>query len=185
MRSVCNRKSAINRKFFRQNRRRDLVEPRPAVLFRNSSAQQSKLPGLFHKLRHQPGLLVLQFLYQRKDFLDDKFLRGLADQLLVVGEVGRCEYFLGKGSLEEKTAALGGCFANRCGGHRGLLVALLGGTDFSLSPLQPEQNCTCPRVYPEPKSHALLQAPRMPVDDVRKRVGRPILLLLRGAGKQR
>ena len=124
VRAVRNGESAINRKLFREDGGGDLVEARSAVLLGNSAAKQANFAGLLNQLRHQAGLLVFQFLDEGENFLDDKFLSGLADQFLVVGEVGRCKDVLRKGSLEKKTSALGGWFGDRCGGHRRLLVAL-------------------------------------------------------------
>src|SRR5271170_4973428 len=121
MRAVGNGESAIYGKLFREHHRSDFIEASAAVFLRNSAAQQANLACLLDQLRHQTGLFVLQVFYERQDFLDDKLLRGLADELLVVGEVGGCKNVMWKGSLEEKAAALGGWFADRCSGHRGLL----------------------------------------------------------------
>ena len=84
MRAVRNSVTAINRKLLGQDGRGDFVETRPTILLGNSTAQQSQLPGLFQQFWHESGLLVLEFFYQRQNFLDDKLLRCLADQFLVI-----------------------------------------------------------------------------------------------------
>ena len=60
---------------------------------------------------------MLELLGQRHHFLGYKLIGRLADQLLVVGEVGRGKDFFGTSRLNQKAAAPASGAGNRCGGH--------------------------------------------------------------------
>ena len=119
VRPVRYRKAAVDRKFFRKDRGGNLVQACAAEFFRYASAHQANFAALFHQLRHQPGLLILQILDDREDFLEDKFFRRLPDQFLVVGQISRREYIARLRRFQEKASSLCRGLGKSSGGHVG------------------------------------------------------------------
>ncbi len=119
MRSVRHCETAVNRQFLRQHRGGNLVESRAAVFFRHAAAHQTDFAAFFHQLDHQSWLLVFKVLDAGKNFLKDKFFRRLADQLLIVRQVGRREHIARLRRFQEEAASLGCGLGESSGGHLG------------------------------------------------------------------
>ena len=119
MRAVGHREAAVNRKFLGQDRGGNLVEPRAAEFLRHSAAQQPDFAALFHQLGHQPGLFVFEVLDERKNFLEDEFLRRLPNQLLIIRQIGRREDVPRLRRFEEEAASLCCGLGESSGGHLG------------------------------------------------------------------
>src|SRR6266700_2458210 len=119
VRSVRYREAAVNGKFFREHRGGDFVQPRAAKFLRHSTTHQTDFAALFHQLRHQPGFLVLQFLDERENFLEDKFFRRLPDQFLIVGQISGREHIAWLRRFQEKASSLCCGLGESGGGHRG------------------------------------------------------------------
>ena len=106
MRTVRHREPAVNRKFFRQHCRGNFVQPRAAILLGNTTTHQTDFATFFHQLGHQPGLFVFEFFDERKNFLEDKFLSRLPDQLLIVRQIRGREDVARLRRFQEKAASL-------------------------------------------------------------------------------
>src|SRR5437667_24741 len=119
VRPVRYRKAAVDRKFFRKDRGGNFVQACAAEFFRYASAHQADFAALFHQLRHQPGLLILQILDEWEDFFEDKFFRRLPDQFLVVGQISRREYIARLRRFQEKASSLCCRLGESSGGHVG------------------------------------------------------------------
>ena len=119
VRAVRHREPAVNRELFRQHRRRDLIEPRAAVFFRNSAAHEAHFSGFFHERGHQSGLFVFQVLHQRQNFLHHKFFSRLPHQLLIVGQISGRKHVARLRRFQQEAASLCCRLGQGRGGHSG------------------------------------------------------------------
>src|SRR5713101_4512650 len=117
MRSMSDGKTSVDGEFFRQNGRCDFVQASAAVFFGNPAAHQSELAAFSNQLRHQARFFVFQILRERQNLFQNKFFRGLADELLIVSQVGGRKYILRSGGFKQKTSAFCRGFGNNAGGH--------------------------------------------------------------------
>ena len=76
-------KSSIDGEFFGENGGGDFVQSGAAVFLGNSAAHQAELGAFPYKLGHQSRFLVFQIFRERQDLFQDKFFRGLSDELAV------------------------------------------------------------------------------------------------------
>ena len=109
MRAMRGGETPVDGNLLGQDRAGDFVQARAAVLFGRAAAHQAEFRGFAGEFGHEARLLGLQILNMRKDFLDDELFGRLSDQLLVIGEIRRCEHILRGRGFQQKTAAL------RCG----------------------------------------------------------------------
>jgi len=114
--TVAHSKRSVRRQFLGELHGRNLVQARAAVFIRHTAAEQSDFARLLQKLRHQAGLVLLEIGNRRHYFVSDKLLRRLADEFLIVGEIGGRKDILGRAGLNQETAAARrGPWQRRCG----------------------------------------------------------------------
>jgi hypothetical protein len=75
-----------------------------AELFRNHDGRQPELRRFAQNRNRYSGLLVLNVVEVRLDFLAPEFIGGARDCAVLLREVFRCENFLGRAVLNEKCA---------------------------------------------------------------------------------
>ncbi len=96
----------------------DFVHFEAAVGFGNFDAAQSQVASLLQQIASDGEILVLHLLDVGQDFVDCEFLRGLPDQLMLLGEILRRENLVNLALFEQKAAArdfgAGNC---SCGSH--------------------------------------------------------------------
>ncbi len=93
----------------------DLVHLQAAVGFGNLDAAQAQVAGLLQQIAGDGEVLVLDLLDVGKDLVDREFFRGLADELVLLGEIFGSEDFVRLALFEQKAAA-GNLGAGNCGG---------------------------------------------------------------------
>jgi hypothetical protein len=118
VRAVRYRESAVNRQLFRQYGCGDFVESRAAEFFRNAAADEPDFGGFANEFRHQTGLLIFEIFDERQNFFHYEFFCRLADQFLIVGEVGGREHIRRRGRFQQKASAFSRCSIQSSRGHR-------------------------------------------------------------------
>src|SRR5258708_19224229 len=83
-----NREASVEGELFREHRGGDFVKACSAILLGDAAAEKTELAGFFHQRRHQAGLLVFEVFDEGQNFFHDEFFGGLADELLIVAEIG-------------------------------------------------------------------------------------------------
>ena len=109
MRAHADAEGGVGGDFFGKHRGRDPVEPRAAILLRHAATQETDLSRCLEQLRHQALFVLLELGDERNDFLGDEFLGHLADQPLIVRQLGGREDVFGARRFQQKTAT------GRCG----------------------------------------------------------------------
>jgi len=89
--AVADRERRVHRQLFRHDRGRNFVEPQSAESFRHARGEQAEVRRLFQEAGHQPFFVKFQFRGERQNFLRNKFLSRLPDQLMVVRQIRRRE----------------------------------------------------------------------------------------------
>ena len=110
-------KGRVARQFFSEDGRGDLVETRAAVFFRNRAAEQADFSGFLQQLRHQSFFMRFELRHVGQNLFLNEFLGGLADQALVVSDIGGSKDVLGCGRRDEKRSSAIESLGNRCRGH--------------------------------------------------------------------
>ena len=80
----------------------NLVHLEAAVGLWNFDAAQSKFARLLEKLARDGEIFVLDLLHIGQDFVDCKFFRSLADELMLLGEIFRVKTSAGVRSSRRK-----------------------------------------------------------------------------------
>ena len=119
MRAVRHREPAVDGEFFGENGGGNLVETSAAIFLGNTATHQADFAAFFHQLGHQSGLFIFEFFDEREDFLQDKFLSRLPDQLLIVRQVRGREDIARLRRFQEKAASLCCRLGEGSGGHLG------------------------------------------------------------------
>ena len=110
-------KGRVARQFFSEDGRGDLVETRAAVFLRNRAAEQTDFSRFLQHLRHQSFFVRFELRHVGQNFFLNKFLSSLADQALVVRNIGGSKDVLGAGGRDEKRSSAIESLGNRCRGH--------------------------------------------------------------------
>src|SRR5467141_1359816 len=107
-------------------------------------AEKTELASFSHQLRHEAGLFVFEVFYEGENFFHDEFFGGLADELLIVAEIGGRKDVLWARSFKEKAAALCRGFGDDCGCHGRAPCVQFSAEDSSNSSMKltDGRNCT-------------------------------------------
>src|SRR5262245_4600295 len=104
--ALCSGKRSLERELFSNHRRTDLLETKPAVVFRYVDREQTELAGLAHQLAGDRPVLCVDVVFARDDFLAQKFFGCLSEHALFFGYIFRDKDVFGRAVFNQETATL-------------------------------------------------------------------------------